>query len=83
MMERGKLTNRIQALFKIVTILQRGNYKTGQLCELTGLKERTLYRNIQKIEELGFVIDKDFQGRFFIDTTIVPDFLKGYLKNVA
>lgn len=82
-MESGKLVDQIQVVFRIVTILQADCYKASQLSELTGLQQRTLHSYINKIEELGFVVDKDFQGRFFINNEVVPDFLKAYLKTAA
>jgi len=82
-MENKKLTNKIKVLFRIVELLQAGNYTASQLSELVGIPNRTLHRYLLKIEDIGFVIDKDFKGRFFINNSVVPDFLKGYLKTAA
>lgn len=56
-------------LFQIITVLKSGHWTIKQLAERFDTSERTIYRYINLLEEVDFLLEKDFENRFFIITT--------------
>jgi proteasome accessory factor C len=56
-------------LFQIIAVLKTGHWTVKQLAERFSTSERTVYRYINLLEEVDFLLEKDFENRFFIITT--------------
>lgn len=56
-------------LFQIIAVLKSGHWPIKQLAERFDTSERTIYRYINLLEEVDFLIEKDFDNRYFILTS--------------
>jgi predicted DNA-binding transcriptional regulator YafY len=56
-------------LFQIIAVLKGGHWTIRQLAERFDTSERTVYRYINLLEEVDFIIEKDFDNRYFIITS--------------
>lgn len=66
-------------LLKIISLLSsKQRYSITKLSQVLTLSERSIYRYVELLEETGFIIDKDFNGNYFIhqnlDARINPEF---------
>jgi len=74
-MVKGKKTESIipQAkllrLFQIIAVLRSGHWTIRQLADRFDTSERTIYRYLNLLEEVDFLIEKDFENRYFIITS--------------
>lgn len=58
---------KILRIVKLISLLKSNHRKTVQeLAYLLDTGWRTIYRYVELLQEAGFVIDKDFEGRYFI-----------------
>lgn len=60
---------RLMRLFQIIAVLKSGHWTIQQLAERFDTSQRTIYRYINLLEEVDFLIEKDFQNRYFIITS--------------
>lgn len=60
---------RLLKLFQIIAVLKSGHYTIKQLAARFDSSERTLYRYIGLLEEANFLVEQDFQNRYFIATS--------------
>jgi predicted DNA-binding transcriptional regulator YafY len=60
---------RLMRLFQIIAVLKQGHWTIQQLSERFDTSQRTIYRYIHLLEEVDFLIEKDFQNRYFIITS--------------
>src|SRR5687767_10107060 len=56
-------------LFQIIGVLKSGHWTIKQLAERFDTSERTIYRYINLLEAVDFLIEKDFDNRYFIITS--------------
>jgi proteasome accessory factor C len=56
-------------LFQIIAVLKSGHWTIKQLAERFDTSDRTIYRYINLLEEVEFLIEKDFDNRYFIVTS--------------
>jgi proteasome accessory factor C len=56
-------------LFQIIAVLKAGHWTIKQLAARFDTSERTIYRYINLLEEVDFLIEKDFDNRYFIVTS--------------
>ena len=56
-------------LFQIIAVLKSGHWTIRQLAERFDTSERTIYRYINLLEEVDFLLEKNFDNRYFIITT--------------
>jgi predicted DNA-binding transcriptional regulator YafY len=56
-------------LFQIIAVLKTGHWTIKQLAQRFDTSERTIYRYINLLEEVDFLLEKDFDNRYFIITT--------------
>ena len=56
-------------LFQIIAVLKSGHWSIKQLAERFDTSERTIYRYINLLDEVDFLIEKDFDNRYFIITS--------------
>ncbi len=56
-------------LFQIIAVLKSGHWSIKQLAERFDASDRTIYRYINLLEEVDFLIEKDFDNRYFIITS--------------
>lgn len=56
-------------LFQIIAVLKAGHWTIRQLADRFDTSERTIYRYINLLEEVDFLIEKDFDNRYFIITS--------------
>jgi proteasome accessory factor C len=56
-------------LFQIIGVLKSGHWTIKQLAERFDTSERTIYRYINLLEEVDFLVEKDFDNRYFIITS--------------
>lgn len=57
---------KILRVFQLIGLLKSGGRTVGQLANQLDTTERTIYRYFKLLEEIGFIIDQDFHGRYFI-----------------
>lgn len=57
---------KILRIFQLIGLLKAGGRTTTQLASQLDSSERTIYRYFKLLEEIGFIIDQDFNGRYFI-----------------
>lgn len=57
---------KILRVFQLIGLLKGGGRTVGQLASHLETTERTIYRYFKLLEEIGFLIDQDFNGRYFI-----------------
>ena len=50
-------------LFQIIAVLKAGHWTIKQLAERFDTSERTIYRYIKLLEEVDFLVEKDFDNR--------------------
>jgi proteasome accessory factor C len=60
---------RLMRLFQIIAVLKSGHWTIQQLADRFDTSSRTVYRYIKLLEEVDFLIEKDFQNRYFIITS--------------
>jgi len=56
-------------LFQIIAVLKANHWTIKQLAERFDTSERTIYRYIKLLEEVDFLVEKDFNNRYFIITS--------------
>jgi predicted DNA-binding transcriptional regulator YafY len=60
---------KILRIFKLISLLKGVKRRTpNELAKILEISKRTVYRYFILLEELGFVIDVDFENRYFIPT---------------
>lgn len=57
---------KILRVFKLISILKKRPQSVVYLSEVFEVSSRTVYRYLSLLENLGFIIDKDFNDRYFI-----------------
>ena len=57
---------RLLKLFQIIAVLKSGHFTIKQLAERFDSSQRTIYRYISLLEEANFLVEQDFQNRYFI-----------------
>ncbi len=57
---------KILRVFQLISLLKGGGRTMDQLARQINASERTVYRYFRLLEELGFIIDQDFHGKYFI-----------------
>jgi predicted DNA-binding transcriptional regulator YafY len=57
---------KILRVFQLIGLLKSGGRTVVQLAQQLDATPRTVYRYFRLLEELGFIIDQDFHGKFFI-----------------
>jgi proteasome accessory factor C len=60
---------RLLKLFQIIAVLKSGHCTIRQLAQRFDSSERTIYRYLGLLEEANFLIEQDFQNRYFIVTS--------------
>ena len=50
-------------LFQIIAVLKSGHWTIKQLADRFDTSERTIYRYLNLLEEVDFLIEKDFENR--------------------
>src|ERR1700743_3108289 len=53
-------------LFQIIGVLKTGRWTIKSLAERFDTSERTIYRYIKLLEEIELLVEKDFDGKYFI-----------------
>lgn len=56
-------------LFQIIAVLKSGHWTIRQLAARFDTSDRTIYRYLNLLEEVDFLIEKDFDNRYFIITS--------------
>lgn len=56
-------------VLQLITQLKQSPKSIKDLSELMDCSERTAYRYIELLQEVGFVVDQDFHNRYFIHTS--------------
>jgi proteasome accessory factor C len=57
---------KILRVFQLIGLLKSGGRTIDQLARQLDTTSRTIYRYFKLLEELGFMIDQDFHGRYFV-----------------
>lgn len=57
---------KILRVFQLIGLLKGGGRTVEQLAQQLDATSRTIYRYFKLLEEIGFIIDQDFHGRYFI-----------------
>ncbi len=57
---------KILRVFQLIGLLKSGGRTIRQLAQHLDTTERTIYRYFKLLEEIGFIIDQDFHGRYFV-----------------
>ncbi|MEJ1237560.1 WYL domain-containing protein [Chryseolinea sp. T2] len=56
-------------LFQIIAVLKSGHWTIQQLAERFDTSPRTIYRYMNLLEAVDFLVEKDFENRYFIITS--------------
>ena|GEM_PF-124790 len=56
-------------LFQIIAVLKSGHWTIHQLAERFDTSARTIYRYLNLLEAVDFLVEKDFENRYFIITS--------------
>ena len=56
-------------MFQIIAVLKTGRWTIKSLAERFDTSERTIYRYIKLLEEVELLIEKDFDGKYFIHSS--------------
>lgn len=56
-------------VLQIITLLKSGRWTIKELSKRTDISERTVYRYLDLLQAVDFIIEQDFQDRFFIVTS--------------
>ena len=56
-------------LFQIIAVLKSGHWTIQQLAERFDTSPRTIYRYLNLLEAVDFLVEKDFENRYFIITS--------------
>ncbi len=60
--------NKLKRLLELMIFLSSGlRYSQCEIAERFGISERTVYRDIKDLREVGFVIPEPLNGRYYID----------------
>jgi DNA-binding IclR family transcriptional regulator len=51
---------------QMINLLKRKRLKPAELGQAFGVDKRTAYRYLRLFEAVGYCVDKDFKGRYFI-----------------
>ncbi len=57
---------KILRVFQLISLLKSGGRTVDQLAQQLDTTPRTIYRYFKLLEEIGFMIDQDFHGRYFV-----------------
>jgi proteasome accessory factor C len=57
---------KILRVFQLIGLLKGGGRTVEQLAQQLDATSRTIYRYFKLLEEIGFIIDQDFHGKYFI-----------------
>jgi predicted DNA-binding transcriptional regulator YafY len=57
---------KILRVFQLIGLLKSGGRTVEQLAQQLDTTSRTIYRYFKLLEEIGFMIDQDFHGRYFV-----------------
>lgn len=57
---------KILRVFQLIGLLKGGGRTLDQLAQQLDTTTRTIYRYFKLLEEIGFLIDQDFHGRYFV-----------------
>jgi predicted DNA-binding transcriptional regulator YafY len=57
---------KILRVFQLIGLLKSGGRTIDQLARQLDTTSRTIYRYFKLLEEIGFMIDQDFHGRYFV-----------------
>ncbi len=57
---------KILRVLKLIGLLKSRNKSVHELAEILETTTRSVYRYLELLEELGFIVDRDFNGRYFI-----------------
>lgn len=57
---------KILRVFQLISLLKGGGRTVDQLAQQLDATSRTIYRYFKLLEEIGFIIDQDFHGKYFI-----------------
>jgi predicted DNA-binding transcriptional regulator YafY len=56
-------------LFQIIAVLKTGHWTISQLAQRFDTSARTIYRYLNLLDEVDFLLEKDFDNKYFIVTT--------------
>lgn len=59
---------KILRVLKLIGLLKSRSKSISQLADSLETTTRTIYRYLELLEEVGFIVDKDFHNRYFIHT---------------
>lgn len=51
---------------QIINFLKNGRYSIRQIAERFDISDRTVYRYLHIFEEVGLILEQDFNNKFFI-----------------
>ncbi len=57
---------KILRVFQLIGLLKGGGRTVSQIAKLQKTTVRTVYRYFKLLEEIGFIIEQDFNGRYFV-----------------
>lgn len=60
---------RLMRVLQVIALLKSGHWNIKELCAKTDTKERTMYRYLSLISAVDFILEKDFQDKYFIFTS--------------
>lgn len=64
--ERAPISLSLISILKMIKLLQSKHYSVKELKSRFEISERTIYRYLKIMEEAEYMIEKDFEKRYFI-----------------
>lgn len=84
--EYRKVTNiaqrKILRVFDLINMLAASRMHVHALAKSIDTHERTVYRYFNLLEEIGFCIERDKRGRYYMTTQHYPVFMSMFRNNI-
>lgn len=68
--------NVVRHFIEMVNVIRQGHYTVPEIASRIHISERSTYRLLKFLEEIGIEVDKDFENRYFI-VNVCPCILCG------
>jgi DNA-binding IclR family transcriptional regulator len=83
----GKVNNiaqrKILRVFDLINLLAASRMHVHALAKCINTHERTVYRYFNLLEEVGFCIERDTRGRYYMTTQHYPVFVHVFRKSIT
>lgn len=71
----NRTSNQITKAFDLIAIIADRPRRMSELQEKLECSKRTTYRQLRVLQDVGFCVDIDFKGRYFLVKEVRPKFI--------